>query len=334
MAKMTMKELSSEVENLKNTNAEKDSVIKVLDEKMTTLQKWCQEMISEVYKKMNVVDHHHCNNENTLDGKIRDLEAKFNDEREKHDKKIVVIEEKIEDTRGEDTKKPKTSVEDVPNKKCKECTFTFSGKSDLKNHILAVHPKSFACRMCDNTFETSVGLELHLNSHDLPKQFKCDVCEKAFHMKWRLEKHKKQHEVEVVKYCHFYNNNKFCSYEELGCMFRHNQAPICNRSNRCKNKLCQFRHETETEAVMNDASGEQSAKTDDKEHNSEDETDVENCKNFVHCGAKANHPNDNIHYCPECNCNTKCWMENNIHWQKTPGHIFSTEELREMGYDV
>ena len=153
-------------------------------------------------------------------------------------------------------------------------------------------------------------------------------------MKWRLEKHKKQHEVEVVKYCHFYNNNKFCSYEELGCMFRHNQAPICNRSNRCKNKLCQFRHETETEAVMNDASGEQSAKTDDKEHNSEKETDVENCKNFVHCGAKANHPNDNIQHCPECDFNTKCWMENNIHWQKTPGHIFSTEELREMGYDV
>ena len=140
MAKMTMKELSLEVENLKNMNAEKDSVIKVLDEKMTTLQKWCQEMISEVYKKMNVVDHHHCKNENTLDGKIRDLEAKVNDEREKYDKKIVAIEEKIEDKRREDTKKPKTGVEDVPNKKCKECTFTFSGKSDLKNHILAVHP--------------------------------------------------------------------------------------------------------------------------------------------------------------------------------------------------
>ena len=309
--KVTMKDLFQEVEKLQEINVEKDLIIKNLDDKVNNVQKWVQDLFS----KFNLSEHTHFKNAEILD------------------KKIVAIEEreKIEDERSEETKKPETSLENTLNKKCRECTLTFPRKPDLKKHILAVHPKSFACRICDNCFETSIDLEVHLNSHNIPKQFKCDVCEKTFHMNWRMEKHKDQHKLDVVKFCHFFNNNKFCSYEELGCMFKHTQAPLCNRSNRCQTKLCQFRHNSDIEM---EASNEHPEDTDDKESNSEEENNVQNCKNFTHCGAKQNHPNDNIQNCSECDFNTKCWHEYNVHWQKTPGHIFSTDELREMGYDV
>ena len=57
-------------------------------------------------------------------------------------------------------------------------------------------------------------------------------------------KHVKQHEQSNVRYCSFFNNNKFCEYEEIGCMFRHEHAPLCKYSEKCKIKLCQFKHES------------------------------------------------------------------------------------------
>ena len=114
-------------------------------------------------------------------------------------------------------------------------------------------------------------------------------------------------------------------------MFKHTQAPLCKQSNRCKTKLCQFRHESDPEVAAFD---EHSTENNDKERISEEEDDNENCKNFIHCGAKAKHPDDNVQNCSECDFNTKCWQGYNVHWRGTSGHIFSTEELREMGYDV
>ena len=32
------------------------------------------------------------------------------------------------------------------------------------------------------------------------------------------------------------------SFSDLGCMFRHEDSPICQRKNVCINKLCQFKH--------------------------------------------------------------------------------------------
>ena len=48
--------------------------------------------------------------------------------------------------------------------------------------------------------------------------------------------------AETLKFCHYYNNNKTCPYSDLGCMFRHEDAPICIHKSKCSNKLCQFKH--------------------------------------------------------------------------------------------
>ena len=49
--KMTMKDLSLEVEFLKLKNNEKDTLIKALDEKISGLQKWAQALYSIFFLK-------------------------------------------------------------------------------------------------------------------------------------------------------------------------------------------------------------------------------------------------------------------------------------------
>ena len=44
-------------------------------------------------------------------------------------------------------------------------------------HILAVHPRNYLCKLCDQTFQSSINLECHLKDHDAGKLFQRDYCE-------------------------------------------------------------------------------------------------------------------------------------------------------------
>ena len=96
---------------------------------------------------------------------------------------------------------------------CKECTLGFENKSELKMHILALHPKNYKCKLCEQIFETSKALECHLKDHDAHKQFKFDLCEKTFIMKWRLRKHQTQHGSTNTRFPHYFNISGFCPYD-------------------------------------------------------------------------------------------------------------------------
>ena len=65
-----------------------------------------------------------------------------------------------------------------------------------------------------------------------------------FVLEWCLKKHKNIHSEKAsnLKFCHYYNNNKTCPYSDLGCMFRHEDSPICLNKSKCTFKLCQFKH--------------------------------------------------------------------------------------------
>ena len=99
-----------------------------------------------------------------------------NEERIKHlEEKIVALEHLT----GLDYVKDKERKSSI---NCKECSFSFEEKSDLKKHILALHPKQYSCKLCAEVFETSVALELHIKVHNSEKEFKCDICDKEFHI--------------------------------------------------------------------------------------------------------------------------------------------------------
>ena len=183
-----------------------------------------------------------------------------NEERIKHLQEKIVA---LEHLTGLDYVKDKERKYSI---NCKECSFSFEEKSDLKKHILALHPKQYSCKLCAEVFETSVALELHIKVHNSEKEFKCDICDKEFHMKWRLGKHMKLHESTNFKYCHFFSNRKFCNFEELGCMFRHEHAPLCKRGKFCHAKMCQFQHE-ETEEPSKQTNENQSIIETDEEIN-------------------------------------------------------------------
>ena len=60
---------------------------------------------------------------------------------------------------------------DSPGFKCKECGETFSKKHILKSHILALQPRQYLCIVCDESFDTSISLEVNLKIHALDKLY-------------------------------------------------------------------------------------------------------------------------------------------------------------------
>ena len=50
-----------------------------------------------------------------------------------------------------------------------------------------------------------------------------------------------------VKRCHYFNNNKQCPYEEIGCMFAHVASDICKFGESCSNNLCSYQHSAKKE---------------------------------------------------------------------------------------
>ena len=101
--------------------------------------------------------------------------------------------------------------------------------------------------------------------------------------------------------------------------------PLCRDLDKCKFKKCQFSH-TSYEATEN-YSGESNAE-------GEEVIDDNACTKCAHCNEVVDHDQHNLQECSKCEFSSKCWAEYNAHWQKTPDHIFSVDELREMGYQL
>ena len=122
------------------------------------------------------------------------------------------------------------------------CGKTFSRKADIKKHINLYHPKQISCELCDMIFCKSWEYETHLETHTKTKDKKCTVCDKEFYLEWRYRQHMNVHENPNIKNCHYYNNNKVCPYEPVGCKFKHVRSKQCALSTSCKRKLCSQQH--------------------------------------------------------------------------------------------
>ena len=58
-------------------------------------------------------------------------------------------------------------------------------------------------------------------------------------------KHQEVHNNINTKFCHYFNNKKECPFNEIGCMFKHTEAPECKYQLKCNIRLCQFQHSSE-----------------------------------------------------------------------------------------
>ena len=150
-------------------------------------------------------------------------------------KKIEEVEQRLE------TQKSfiKTKIKPI---KCEECRQICATRAKLKSHIRESHPKHISCNQCESSYTESWQPEKHLKTHNALKDYKCDECGKEFYLKWRLSQHMKTHKCPKVKHCHYFNNNKVCPYEEVGCKFQHKKSLECRNKNNCKTRLCAFQH--------------------------------------------------------------------------------------------
>ena len=126
---------------------------------------------------------------------------------------------------------------------CKKCDETFRSGKDLKRHNKLNHTlPQIKCNSCEKVFHKNCDLESHPEKEHKVEKFECEKCDKTFVLKWRLIKHQKIHNGQNIKKCHYFNNQKICPFEQIGCKFLHLPAGECENSDLCTLKLCLSKH--------------------------------------------------------------------------------------------
>merc|ERR1711954_447519 len=88
------------------------------------------------------------------------------------------------------------------------------------------HLKCYKCNYCNFEAATVSGIDEHIKAnHATENILNCDNCDKTFRSEIRLKIHKNVHQSKrVIRFCHYYNNNKFCPYE---------YSEFCKYHNKC-----------------------------------------------------------------------------------------------------
>ena len=162
----------------------------------------------------------------------------------KEELKELKSEPQLEKTKINHTTKNRQGDSSGRRFNCRACDNSFDSKKSLKVHIKASHPQTIKCNLCEETFEQNSDLERHIEEeHEKNRKYECDKCGKTFALRWRLGKHQESHASSKNKKCHYFNNNKVCPFEEIGCMFAHIVSDMCMYGQKCSHKLCSYQHE-------------------------------------------------------------------------------------------
>ena len=73
------------------------------------------------------------------------------------------------------------------------------------------------------TFRSENQLDIHKKKHI---RFECEDCECEYKYEGFLEKHNQAVHGNVNIFCHYFNNDKDCQFDDQ-CIFAHNEAPEC-----------------------------------------------------------------------------------------------------------
>ena len=190
-----------------------------------------EKTVSDKIELHEDIEQKKCETEAELHQKQLQLKELLEDNK----KKIEQVENRLETQKSFTNPKTKSI-------QCEECRQTCVTRAELKSHIRDSHPKQISCNQCESSFRESWQLEIHLKTHNALKDFKCEDCGKEFYLKWRFSQHMKTHKSPKVKHCHYFNNNKVCPYEEVGCKFQHKKSSEFRNRNNCKTRLCAFQH--------------------------------------------------------------------------------------------
>ena len=178
---------------------------------------------------------------------LKMLQAKLN----KFEEEIENVKEELTDVktklRNAEQKLESVKIKGVSEESnilnCRVCDKLFDTRASLKLHLKDEHIQKAKCTMCEELFDRNCDMENHIrNIHESFETYDCDKCEKTFVLEWRLRKHREGHD-RILKKCHYFNNQKSCPYENVGCMFDHAFSGSCKYGKKCTNKMCPFQHD-------------------------------------------------------------------------------------------
>ena len=132
--------------------------------------------------------------------------------------------------------------------KCKVCEEECENLKELKNHKKE-HKSCLPFLHCDKKFREEKQLTQHKKTH---LEFECDECDKIFDFEVNLEKHKEAVHEDVTLYCHYFNNNKECPYDEQ-CIYLHEESEKCKFGKLCERNLCMYIHDVEDDEDDSDS---------------------------------------------------------------------------------
>ena len=134
---------------------------------------------SKLKEKLNMVE----NNFEKLSGEHKSLQADFKIEKERR------------------------------NQRCSNCDHKSENKINLKKHKNEHRSRSeiIKCEQCEKEFSEEWKLRAHEKKH---KKYQCDQCDKTFEYLDIKKKHILISHEKTKLYCHFFNNQKTCPFEE------------------------------------------------------------------------------------------------------------------------
>ena len=126
------------------------------------------------------------------------------------------------------------------NFRCRKCSDKFQSLSDLKKHKEEGCSKSeFKCEECNKCFKDEKKLEDHVEKMHV--KYECDECDKVFKYEAVLEKHMEAAHEDVELFCHYFNNDKDCPFEDE-CIYVHEESEYCKFAKNCERKFCMSKH--------------------------------------------------------------------------------------------
>ena len=116
----------------------------------------------------------------------------------------------------------------------------------MKKEMVRRPPKNkinYKCPHCDDKFVSNTNMEKHIEIVHGNQSFKYTKYDATFVSEWRSKKHGGTHIQNTnIRNCHYFNSNKPCPFEKLGCKFNHKISSPCKFGYRCTANMCQFKH--------------------------------------------------------------------------------------------